>query len=196
MPGPKPSPGVGGDVPAAASDPREEVLVRFSDGHVITDESSQFFSVRALMYTLDNRPDGIYEGEYQLIVAPAEVFNRPQPPVPPFDLPQGPLEHMIANTYTKGRWTFGDGSSLTAIGSANFHAVKTTPGPDGPALLWITGHQIITGGTGRYEGAQGLKTQGGSANVGAFGFGSPSRLFVGRTVDTFRVFRGADVLPV
>jgi hypothetical protein len=183
---------VGGDVPAATTDPREEVLVRFSQGHIVTDESLQFFSVRANIHTLDNRPDGTYEGEYELIEAPADVFNRPDPPVPPFDTPVGPVDHVTINTHTKGLWTFGDGSSIAAIGPANFHAVKMSSGPNGGVMLWVTGDQVITGGTGRYEGVQGLKTLGGSADVPNLP-SRPGMLFVARTVDAFRIIRGEHI---
>lgn len=182
------SAGAGGDVPGATSDAREEVLLRFSQGHIVTDQSWEFFSVRANLYTLDNRPDGIYEGEYQLTVPAGDVFDRPPQPAPPFDTPVGPVDHVTINTYTKGRWTFGDGSSIAAVGTANFHAVKTSPGPNGGVLLWVTGDQIITGGTGSYEGAQGLKILGGSADVPNFP-ARPSMLFVARTVDAFRIIR-------
>jgi hypothetical protein len=181
--------GVGGDVPGATSDFREEVLVRFSQGHIVTDHSLEFFSVRANLFKLDNTPDGFYEGEYHLITPIADVFNRPSNPLPPYNLPVGPVEHVTINTYTKGRWTFRNGDSISAVGNANFHAVQTTPGANGGVLLWVTGDQIITGGTGTYQGAEGLKILGGSAEVPNLPV-RPRSLFVARTVDCFRIVRG------
>ncbi len=186
------STGVGGDVPGATSDPREEVLVRFTQGHLVTDASLHYFSARADIYTLDNRPDGRYQGEYELISAPSDMFLRPPDPVPPFDTPVGPVEHVTINTHTKGLWTFRDGSSIAAVGNANFHAVKTSPGPKGAVMLWVTGDQIITGGTGRYAGVQGLKTLGGSTNLPNFP-NHASKLFVARTVDAFRIILGEHI---
>jgi hypothetical protein len=186
---------VGGDVPAATSDAREEVLVRFSEGTIVTDSSLEFFSVRANLFTLDDTPDGFYEGEYRLIAPIADVFKRPANPVPPYDTPVGPVEHVTINTYTKGRWAFRDGSSIFAVGNANFHAVRTSSAPDSSVILFVTGDQIITGGTGVYQGAEGLKIHGGSAEVPALPlkqttlFEKVKGLFVARTVDCFRVVR-------
>jgi hypothetical protein len=189
------SAGVGGDVPAATSDSREEMLVRFSEGYIVTDSALEFFSVRANLFKLDDSPDGFYEGEYRLITPIADVFKRASNPVAPYDTPVGPVEHVTINTYTKGRWAFGDGSSIFAVGNANFHAVKTSAAADSSLLLWITGDQIITGGTGVYQGAQGLKIMGGSAEAPALPlkpgglFEKVKGLFVARTVDCFRVVR-------
>ena len=183
--------GVGGDVPGATSDPREEILVRFSQGHIVTNHAFKFFSVTAKLFTLDNTPDGYYEAEYQLTTPLADIVDRPAKPVPPYDTPVGPVEHTSVNAQTKGRWTFADGSSLSAIGNGNFHALRTAPGPKGSVMLWLTADQIITGGTGIYEGAQGLKILSGSAELaGDFQKGKGLFAFVGRTVDCFRVVRG------
>lgn len=181
-----------GEPEGAKSDPREDLLIRFSHGHIVTEMSGNAFSVRADLYTLDNRPDGRYEGEYQLVAPPSDAFNRPPQPVPPFDQPVGPVQHVTVNAYTKGRWTFRDGSSIEAVGAANFHAVRLAKGDDeddseqGRVLLWLTGEQIVTGGTGRFAGAQGLKTIGGSSLVPDF----PPRAglhFPASAVDLFRV---------
>ena len=180
---------VGGDVPGATSDVREEVLVRITQGSILTDQSLQYFSVRANIYTLEGLHDGVYEGEYQLTEKFADVFNRPPQPVPPFNVPQGPVYPVPINAYTKGLWTFSDGSSIAAVGTANFHAVKGSFGSNGGVLLWITGDQFITGGTGLYAGVKGLKTLGGSANMPTVPT-QLSELFVARTVDAFRIIRG------
>jgi hypothetical protein len=66
-----------------------------------------------------------------------------------------PVPEPPAQAYTKGTWTFGDGSSLTAVGQALVHAAKIQTGETN---LWIAADQLISYGTGRYEGAQGLKT--------------------------------------
>lgn len=196
---PQPS-AVGGDVPGATSDPREEVLVRYSQGHLITDGSLEYFSVRANLFKLDGTPDGFYEGVYHLITFPVTgLFNRPSNPPPPYDSPVGPVDHVTINTQTKGRWAFGDGNSIYAVGNANFHAVRTSAAADSTVLLWVTGDQIITGGTGVYEGAEGLKILGGSAELPALPIQIPffqqigTLLFTARTVDCFRIVRAGNI---
>ena len=180
--------GVGGDVPGATSDPREEILVRFSHGHIVTKTDYKFISVHAKMFTLDNTEDGTYDAEYHLLTPIEDTLDRPSNPVPPYDTPVGPVEHVTINAYTKGRWTFASGDQIFAVGNANFHAVKTAKGSS-EGLLWITGDQIITGGTGIYEGAQGLKTLGGSAEVSHL-HAKKKSVFVSRTVDCFRIVLG------
>jgi hypothetical protein len=107
-------------------------------------------------------------------------------PKPPFDKPAPPVDEVNILSYAKGIWTFGDGSSITAIGPANIHVIYYV---DGSAQLWITGNQIITAGTGRYAGAQGLKTVGGSTWVPADKAGDLSKAgtFSANTIEVFRV---------
>ena len=60
---------------------------------------------------------------------------------------------------TKGVWVFDDNSSIVAAGPALSHLI---PMQDGSFLFLVSCGQIITGGTGRYAGAYGLKTSLGS----------------------------------
>lgn len=184
--------GTGGDVPGAISDAREEVLVRFTRGQVVTEPSFKFFSVTADIYKLDGSPDGVYEGEYQLTAPPADLFLRPVQPIPPFDVPQGPVDHITINAYTKGRWKFADGSSILAMGTANFHAVKVSSAANAPVKLWVTGNQIITGGTGQFDGVQGLKILSGACDLPSLP-AQPGQLFPAQTVDAFRIIRASDI---
>ena len=75
--------------------------------------------MRPDIYTLDDDLDGFYAGEYQLVAAPSDVFTRPPRLLPPFNALAGPVQHVTINAYTKGHWTFRDGSSLAAVGTAN-----------------------------------------------------------------------------
>ncbi len=66
---------------------------------------------------------------------------------------------------------------------------------DGSFLFAVTCAQIITNGTGRYAGAQGLKTSLGSTWVGPGTnlFGPGEVRFTATTIDTFRVIRASDM---
>ena len=87
---------------------------------------------------------------------------------------------------TKAVWVFGDGSTISAAGPALGHLV---PLEDGSVLFMICCSQTITGGTGRFAGAAGLKTTLGSSHVppGVDLFGPGDAQFEAITVDTFRV---------
>ncbi len=62
------------------------------------------------------------------------------------------------------------------------------------AILWVTGNQIITGGTGLYDGVQGLKILSGSADLPALP--SPAAMqFPARTVDAFRIVLSEYISP-
>jgi hypothetical protein len=55
--------------------------------------------------------------------------------------------------------------------------------------LWISANQLIIGGSGRYLGAQGVKTMGGSFWVAKGKKLTSTDPFVARTLDVFRVVR-------
>ncbi len=66
--------------------PAHQVLVRYTEGYVVTDQAFKFFSVTAKIYDLDNNPDGVYEAEYQLTAPPSEILLRPPQPLGPFNV--------------------------------------------------------------------------------------------------------------
>lgn len=146
------------------------------------------------MYMLDGTEDGISKG----IDAPvslaalkeAQDLSKPANPKAPFNEPGPPVADVNILSYTKGFWRFADGSTITAIGPANVRVVLFS---DEATELWITGDQIITGGTGRYAGAQGLKTVAGSSWV------RPGReLFIpepfsAKTIEVFRIVRAENI---
>ena len=188
------------EVPSQAhTDHREELIVRYTVGQGVVYARSSGpnkpptearIRVEGKMYKLDGTEDGSSIG----IDAPvslaalqeAQNLSEPAKPKPPFNEPGPPVAEVNILSYTKGFWRFADGSSITAIGPANVRVVLFS---DKATELWITGEQIITGGTGRYAGAQGLKTVAGSSWV------RPGReLFIpepfsAKTIEVFRIVR-------
>lgn len=183
------------DVPSAAhTDPREELIIRYTkgDGEFVFVNNQPKIVVRGKMYKIDGEEDGSWEGIDQPIAPIPDTFKSPPTPKPPFDKPDPPVDQVPVLSYSKGIFRFGDGSSITAIGPANIRVIYYV---DGAAQLWITGEQIITNGTGRYAGAQGLKTVGGSTWVPADKATDLSQAgkFMANTIEVFRVIRRENI---
>jgi hypothetical protein len=183
-------PDVSPDAPdAAKSDPREELLIRYTVGTGEFDKDKKYNVLRMKMYKLDGTPDGSHDGVWQPLIKPQDLPKRPDPPKPPLDKPEGPIEHIPIRAYTKAIWTFGDGSSVTAVGPATLHLVKFN---DDSHIFLVSVSSIITNGEGRYEGAYGVKTALGSTfvpkGVDMFNL-PPGQKFEARTVETFRIIR-------
>jgi hypothetical protein len=180
---------LGCDLRIAQSDPREEVIIRYTRGTGRFSPDKKYISLTMDQFTMDDEPDGYHEGVWEAqFKDPRELLSRPPNPVGPLNVPSGPIEHVAVVAYTKGIWVFGDGSSITAVGPALSHLM---PLDDGSFLFAVTCGQIITNGAGRYARAQGLKTSLGSTLVarGTDLFGPGDIQFTAATVDTFRVVR-------
>ena len=184
------SSGGASDAPAAAkSDPREELLIRYTVGTGEFDKDKKYNVLRMKMYKLDGTEDGSHDGVWQPLIKPQELYKRPDPPKGPLDKPEGPIEQIPIRAYTKAIWKFGDGSSVTAVGPATLHLVKFN---DDSQIFLVSVSSIITNGEGRYEGAFGVKTALGSTfvpkGVDMFNL-PPGQTFEARTVETFRIIR-------
>src|SRR2546429_5180126 len=160
-------------VPAAAqTDAREELIVRYTLGEGMLypprDTTSRVtrITVKGQMYTLNGEADGHWEGVdapvAEAALGTAMDLTKPESPQGPFNEPAPPVAEVEVLSWAKGLWTFGDGSTITAIGPANIRIVFYITGA---SQLWITANQIITNGTKRFAGAQGLKTVAGSSWV-------------------------------
>jgi hypothetical protein len=174
---------------SAQGHPQEDVLVRYTRGRGKFSDDKKFISLSMTMYRPDGSTDGFHDGVWQATFSdPRELLARPAQPTGAFNVPQGPLEAFQPRAQTKGIWSFGDGSAIYAIGDAASHLV---PLEDGSFLFMVATAQIITGGTGRYEGAYGLKTSLGSTHIaaGVNLFGPDPVQFEATTIDTFRVMR-------
>jgi len=175
----------------AYSSPHEQLLIRYVKGTGRFGEDATgklFIAIDTQAYKLNGEWDGTYVGvDEPMFKSPAELFDRPAPPAPPFDSPSGPVTHVMPLSYSKGLRTFPDGSTLEAIGPANLHVVRYI---DQEHQFWVTSNLIITHGTGRYAGARGLKTVAGSTWVER---GKPITArdpFMVRTVEVYRVVLG------
>lgn len=172
----------------ALTDPqREEVLIRYVIGQGQFSKDGKYIAINTQAYKLNGEPDGTYIGVDQPIFHNvAETFARPNPPLPPFDQPAGPMIQVKPLSFSKGLRTFPDGSTITAIGPANLHVVSYV---DGASQFWVTSNLIITNGTGRYQGAHGVKIVGGSTWVEP---GKPLTaldFFSVKTVEVYRIVR-------
>jgi len=187
---------------AMQTDPREELIIRYTVGQGVVhsrpaeNPTEVRITVTGKIYTLDGKEDGTWEGVDAPVSLPAlqeaQDLTRPANPEEPFDKPEPPVKQVNILTHSKGVWKFADGSSITAIGPANVRIVLF---PNNATELWVTGEQIITNGTGRYEGAQGLKTVGGSSWVRP---GRPLFIpepFSAKTVEVFRIVRREFITP-
>src|SRR5215207_7790 len=115
-------------VPAAAHVSVEDLIVIYTigEGTIVRDPSRQktYLKARGDIYRTDGTRDGSWEGVHEIAVPLAELWHRPPPPPPPFNRPVPHVPEPPAQAYTKGTWTFGDGSSLTAVGQAILHAAE------------------------------------------------------------------------
>jgi len=185
----------GYDLRIAQSDPREEVIIRYTRGTGRFSPDKKYISLTMNQYTMEDEPDGYHQGVWEAqFKDPRELLSRPSNPTGPLNVPTGPIEHVAVVAYTKGIWVFGDGSSITAVGPALSHLM---PLDDGSFLFAVTCGQIITNGAGRYARAQGLKTSLGSTLVarGTNLFGPDDIQFSAATIDTFRVVRDPAPAP-
>src|SRR5260221_1889390 len=142
------------------------------------------------MYTLDGREDGYHEGVWEAqFKDPRELLARPAPPEGPMNEPRGPVPNAPVMAHTKAHWVFSDQSSIIVAGPGASHLI---PLRDGSFLFLVSTAQIITGGTGRFEGAYGLVQSLGSTHVpaGVNLFGKDDVSFVATTIDTFRIIPG------
>jgi hypothetical protein len=174
---------------AAKSDPREEVLIRYTVGTGEFSPDMKYNVLRMKMFKMNGEPDGTHDGVWEPQIPPQDFYKRPKPPKGPLDKPEGPIEHIPIRAFTKAIWTFGDGSSVTAVGPANLHLVKFD---DDSQIFLVSVAAIITNGTGRYDGAYGVKTALGSTFIpkGQELFNLPPGFkFGARTVETFRIIR-------
>lgn len=177
------------DVRDTLSDPREEVLVRYTKGTGTFSPDKRYISLKMKLYKLNGEEDGYHEGVWERqFEDPRELLARPAPPTGPMDEPVPPVPHVQPLAHTKAHWVFGDGSKIIVAGPAASHLVQLN---DGSFLFSVSTAQSITGGEGRYKGAYGLVQSLGSTHIpaGVNLFGPGDAAFTATTIDTFRIVR-------
>jgi hypothetical protein len=149
------------------------------------------------MYDLNGNWLGTQEGVHLSQSTAADLLAVPPPTPGPFDDPDSPVPQPPAIEWTKGKWTFGDGSSVLAVGPARSRLV---PFKDGSFLFMVATGQTITSGTGRYQGCGGTKQATGTAFVPAGliqagQFPAPGMTFEAKTIEVFRIVKQRDIGP-
>jgi hypothetical protein len=165
-------------VPSAAyTGDQEELQINYVLGVGRFSPDGKYINIDCKAYKINGEPDGTYVGvDHPIFKDVGETFARPKPPV----------DHISPLSFSKGLRTYPDGSTITAVGPANLHVIQY---PDGAHQFWVTGSLVITNGTGRYSGARGVKTVGGSTWVEP---GKPLTAldeFSVKTVEVYRIIR-------
>jgi len=177
---------------AVRTDPREEVIIRYTHGAGRFSQDKKFISLKMFMFKMNGEPDGWHEGVWEANFSdPSEVLKQPSPPSGAMNKPEGPVPELNPLAYTKGIWAFGDDSVIYAVGPALSHLTLLD---DNSNIFFVTTSQIITGGEGKYKGARGLKTSLGSTWNDRNIFTATGQVtFRAKTIDTFRIVRADDV---
>jgi hypothetical protein len=173
---------------------REEVLIVSCVGQGTFSQDLKFINLQMHMYDLLGKWVGFQLGVHESESTLEDLLAVPPPPSGPtvLDVP-----HPEVKEWTKGVWTFADGSAVYAAGQAKSHLV---PLSDGSALFMVTTGQVITSGTGRYAGCHGIKEATGSTLVprellAGQKFPAPGLKFEARTMEVFRILKAADLQP-
>jgi|GEM_PF-1285686 hypothetical protein len=148
-------------------------------------------------YDLNGNWFGYQLGVHHSLSTPQDFASVPPPPTGAFNDPASPVPHPPVKEYTKGVWTFRDGSEIFAVGPAKSHLV---PFKNGWFLFMVTTGQTITNGTGRFEGCAGIKEATGTTLIPPGLFQSEQFLkggleFEAKTIETFRIVKKRDIKP-
>jgi hypothetical protein len=191
----------------AHSNWREEVYVAYYVGkgkfssppnlNVNPDQLEFYINLQMDGYDLNGNWFGYQLGVHHSRSTIEDFLKTPPSPEGAFDDPNSAVPQPSVKEYTKGVWTFPDGSAIFAVGPAKSHLV---PFNDGSFLFMVTTGQTITNGTGRYEGCAGIKEATGTTLIppgvlqpGKFPI--PGLEFEARTIETFRIVKRQDMRP-
>ena len=95
--------GGGFDAPkAATSDPREEVIIRYTVGYGVWDEEKKYNVLRMKMFKMSGEWDGYHDGVWQPVQPPEEIVKQPPIPPLPYDEPVGPKRRRLPSCW-RGR---------------------------------------------------------------------------------------------
>ncbi len=174
---------------------REEVIIVYCVGKGKFSDDLKYINLQMDMFDLNGKWVGYQLGVHLSYSTPQDLLSTPPPPQGPSDQPDSPVPHRPPKEWTKGLWTFADGSAVYAVGPVQSHLV---PFNDGSFLFMVTTGQIITSGTGRYQGCAGSKQATGTAFVPAGliqqrRFPAPGMEFEAKTIETFRIVKAQDI---
>ena len=172
------------------SGPFEEVFVRYAKGQGQVSQDGRHVILHFKMYDLDGSEDGdlntVFEARYD---DPRVILKWVKPPEPTFDKPS-PVENVFVEGFTKATWTFGDNSSIVAVGPT---LTTLALYKDGSSQLFVRLAATITGGTGRFKGALGGLTALGSTYLEKGKVFGPGTEFFGKAIECFRVIKERDI---
>lgn len=164
--------------------PFEELVVVYSVGRAAFRDGARFLSLHGDVFQADESAAGRWAGAWQLEISLEAARSTPETAPPPFNRAAGRVVTTDPNAFSKGRWDFDDGS-ITVAGPGFVH---TSTASTLNNVIWLSGSQLISTGTGRYDGAQGTKT----AAVGiwlppgvAFAEAREAEM---KSLDVFRIF--------
>jgi hypothetical protein len=146
----------------------EELAARYTIGKGKFSADRRYLSIEGTVYLLNEQSVGKWAGIYELVAPISNWSQIPAPDVPPYNRPEGPVSKPDPQAYSKGQWEIDAGSTISAVGPALILTTRLSTttkvetngnfdwNPD--TILWISANQVITNGTGRFEGALGTKT--------------------------------------
>lgn len=180
-------------IPAEAfAAPFEQLIMVYSVGRATFGEGGRFLSLQGDVFQTNEAADGRWAGAWQLEVSLEAARSTPETAPPPFNRAAGRVVTTDPNAFGKGRWDFADGSSLTVTGPGFVHTSTSSALND---VVWISGNQLVSTGTGRFAGAQGTMT----AAIGIWL--PPGKSFAEvrqaemKSLDVFRVFAADLIAP-
>lgn len=176
------------DVSAVAG---EEVLVRYGHGEGNVLDDPQYITLHVDLFKANGERGGYYMGIQQATgpTTPQKLMTRPPMPQQPVDQPGNIPVVGVTGNY-KATWWFNSRDSITAVGPSVAHL---SPLRDGTLVFSTSATGIITGGTGRYEGASGVKSAAGSGHILEPSQLAPGGRFRANTLDIFRILRKESV---
>jgi predicted ester cyclase len=174
-------------LPDPAVSPAEEVIMRYGMGEFKILEDPQYIVLHIDMFKPNGERGGYYKGIQQTsgLLNPQQLMTKPPMPPLPIDQPGG-IPRLLPGANYKATWWLTDQDSITAVGPS---MASLVPLRDGSMIFSTTAMGIITGGTGQYEGASGIKSAFGSVHLPKGAQLAPGVTAVAKTLDIFRVVK-------